>query len=903
MPRLKRRSGSICQRKKYHSKRHRSQSVSDNCDSIFSESTAEPHVDHDYLSQAAQPSDHDYSALSAQPPDQDYSSQTLDHCCSTGQITTDIILSTETVPVENVTADFLVSESLSVSAEESENPLIKLQENLASLVCSPYTLTYNQQQHAIEIVEFYQREGATPSVKLCVVIKSDFQVDIYVHRTLVPQSNEFWSTLPRQISSAEDVCNLLAKLETYGVCVGNPDEEFHEITPIGCGLSHSASQEISAFREGDFGAVQGNLLYNSTIRSAKCDFLVLGARCVNCSGLRRLLRERKYRRDEQKKREVTMSSTYKHSDMTREMLCKKLSMQKAHIKTLQTEVERLKREMNATIEKGIKLDDAQNHEMKDLMAVCQDDMEQEYPDPGCYQRLFWEQQKKYEKHGKHGMRWHPMMIKLCLYLRQKSSKAYEALRDSGFVQLPSMRTLYDYSHYIESRLGFQPDVAKMLKEECTKKDMYSAEHRSFVGVLFDEVKIKEDLVYDKHSGEIVGYVNLGEISNQLYELERVIQKKTPAVAKCILVIMVRGVTSDLKFPFAAFATVGITADFLYPIIWKAISILEVTLKLKVLFCTCDGASPNRRFFKLHATDGEPFTHKTVNPYDPTRHIYFISDVPHLIKTARNCFSNSYSHTKSRSLWKDGKDISWMHIVRLYEEHCEQNLYTPCPKLTRGHIDLTAFSRMKVSFAAQVFSATVANSLEMLYDESVEETVKFVRTMNKFFDCLNVRNPYEGRNKRNPDLNAYTNPEDERLHWLVNDFLEYFAQWKQTVDDRGEFSEAQKATMQLSHQTLTGLKMSALSITACVRFMLERGSQYILTSFFNQDPLEQHFGHYRHKVGSNNNPTVYEVKNILTQIRTVGAQALPSARGNCKRDENRRPRTLDHTPVPRRKPKK
>lgn len=132
----------------------------------------------------------------------------------------------------------------------------------------------------------------------------------------------------------------------------------------------------------------------------------------------------------------------------------------------------------------------------------------------------------------------------------------------------------------------------------------------------------------------------------------------------------------------------------------------------------------------------------------------------MIKTARNCFSNSYSHTKSGSLWKDGKDISWMHIVRLYEEHCEQNLYTPCPKLTRGQ-DLTAFSRMKVSFAAQVFSTTIANSLEMLYDESVEETVKFVRTMNKFFDCLNVRNPYEGRNKRNPDLNAYTNPEDER----------------------------------------------------------------------------------------------------------------------------------------------
>uniref|UniRef100_K1Q6T2 Uncharacterized protein n=1 Tax=Magallana gigas TaxID=29159 RepID=K1Q6T2_MAGGI len=55
MPRLKRRSGSIGQRKKYHSKKHPSQSVSDNCDSIFSESTtAEPHVDNNFLSLAAQ---------------------------------------------------------------------------------------------------------------------------------------------------------------------------------------------------------------------------------------------------------------------------------------------------------------------------------------------------------------------------------------------------------------------------------------------------------------------------------------------------------------------------------------------------------------------------------------------------------------------------------------------------------------------------------------------------------------------------------------------------------------------------------------------------------------------------------------------------------------------------------
>lgn len=40
----------------------------------------------------------------------------------------------------------------------------------------------------------------------------------------------------------------------------------------------------------------------------------------------------------------------------------------------------------------------------------------------------------------------------------------------------------------------------------------------------------------------------------------------------------------VEFPLATgFATNSITADFLYPIIWKAVSIVEVDVGLKVLF--------------------------------------------------------------------------------------------------------------------------------------------------------------------------------------------------------------------------------------------------------------------------------------------------------------------------------
>jgi hypothetical protein len=59
-------------------------------------------------------------------------------------------------------------------------------------------------------------------------------------------------------------------------------------------------------------------------------------------------------------------------------------------------------------------------------------------------------------------------------------------------------------------------------------------------------------------------------------------------------------------------------------------------------------------------------------------------------------------------------------------------------------------------------------------------------------------------------------------------------------------------MLLSHQTLTGLKISVHSIVDSVKFLLDSGAQFVLTHTFNQDPLE----HYRHKVGDNSNPLTF-----------------------------------------------
>ena len=76
-----------------------------------------------------------------------------------------------------------------------------------------------------------------------------------------------------------------------------------------------------------------------------------------------------------------------------------------------------------------------------------------------------------------------------------------------FLTLPSSRTLRDYTHYIKASTGFQPEVTEQLMNEAkldTREDFEKA-----IVLVFDEVKLKDSLVYDKHWVRIIGFVDVG----------------------------------------------------------------------------------------------------------------------------------------------------------------------------------------------------------------------------------------------------------------------------------------------------------------------------------------------------------------------------------------------------------
>ncbi len=235
-----------------------------------------------------------------------------------------------------------------------------------------------------------------------------------------------------------------------------------------------------------------------------------------------------------------------------------------------------------------------------------------------------------------------MIIKWCLNLKLMSTGTYHALRTSGFLTLPSERTLRDYSNLFHQKMGYQSEVMYQLLAEVTSLNI--TEEQMYVGLLLDEMKVREGLVYNKFNGEVIGFTHLGDVNDQFDVLEQKDGSRVHKVATHILVIMVRGLLFKLEFPLAHFSTIGITYEYLFPIVWEGIRLLE-TYGLKVLCVTCDGASPNRKFFGMQKRSSDhTLCYKTCNVYtDEERSVYFLSDPPHLMKTTRNCWSKLGIH--------------------------------------------------------------------------------------------------------------------------------------------------------------------------------------------------------------------------------------------------------------------
>ena len=123
----------------------------------------------------------------------------------------------------------------------------------------------------------------------------------------------------------------------------------------------------------------------------------------------------------------------------------------------------------------------------------------------------------------------------------------------------------------------------------------------YVTVVMDEMYIKEGLVFQKSTGALIGYEDLGDVNNLLCDTQNQINdpdNHRRPLAKVMLVFMVRGLLTSFKYPYVQFPATSTKGVDLFPLFRKVQSRLT-RLGLHIMAVTCDGASENRKMFSLH----------------------------------------------------------------------------------------------------------------------------------------------------------------------------------------------------------------------------------------------------------------------------------------------------------------
>lgn len=342
-------------------------------------------------------------------------------------------------------------------------------------------------------------------VKFSVVISEDLRLSISVFGRLLPSDHQLFKELPTTVGTFDTICKACTRLQEMTMCEGNKDDAFVNLVRIRGGVIKK-NDIVSAYLDGN----------SNSVHHSKCHVLLSEGigKCLPCINYRSTLRAMKCRMEK-----TTTSDSTSHKSHTNyrylqpdEMMARMKNLQRAK-RTAEKCVSRLNEKLHSIIdEHGIELEDEDASDMATLMK----EMDGEANAKNHFQKVFWEQQKKYNKlSDKRQMRWHPLMIRFALNLKYLSTNAYRAV--GNFLALPSRRTLCDYTHVTSVGAGVSQDMIQRMKKDMDFDSITSPE--KIVGVMLDEMKVKSGLVFNRRSGRLVGFVDLGTIAGELEALQ------------------------------------------------------------------------------------------------------------------------------------------------------------------------------------------------------------------------------------------------------------------------------------------------------------------------------------------------------------------------------------------------
>ncbi|KAG0410594.1 hypothetical protein HPB47_012294, partial [Ixodes persulcatus] len=437
-----------------------------------------------------------------------------------------------------------------------------------------------------------------------------------------------------------------------------------------------------------------------------------------------------------------------------------------------------------------------------------------------------------------GYRYSKQWLLECIILRMKGPRLYEHLRRHKVLVLPSRVCLFTY--------------IKQLLNSVKVKVQGIDDMKRHGGLVLDEMKLSSHLDMIA-SARIEGFVDLGQFTEEADQHTR---------ADHGLVVMFQPFVGRWTQIIGVFASSGnVKSGILTEIVVEETLLCE-KVGLRVDYICSDGASWNRAMWHalgIHGTSTS-VTCKVVHPADEERHLYFVSDFPHLVKCVRNLMMKHGFNTH------EGR-AHWEHVSTTWK--CDNNNVTckVAHKLTRAHIFPDGFQKMRVNLAFQIFSSSVVRAMSF-HEEKIEAqypnlkpTKLFVNLMADLVVVMTSRFPAQA-----------LRPGSKKAA-VLDETLQFLDAWEAHAGKLGF----------LSNSTAEGLRVSLHATKDLLAYLTEKvGFSFLMISRLSQDCLERCFGIVRQSCGANGHPTPAQFIVVMRCLAFYGLARSPKG-GNVEPD--------------------
>ncbi len=398
----------------------------------------------------------------------------------------------------------------------------------------------------------------------------------------------------------------------------------------------------------------------------------------------------------------------------------------------------------------------------------------------------------------------------------KSPMCYRFLQTR--FHLPSKSTINRWMSKIHIQEGFCPNLLRLLKVRVQR---LKPEDR-ICCLMMDELSLKEHVEYNTTRDKVIGFSPCGGDKLEF--------------ATGSLVLLVSGLRGHFRQVLAHFFWKNaIPGDKLLSLVCEALDILKsVGLTVKVL-----SADQGSNFVSLYNLLG--VTKKKPHFEHEGRKVYCVADVPHLLKSTRNCLSRNLIQSSTG-------EAHWSVITEFYQKDQDMKDARMAPKLKKVHFDLESRGiKMKVKIAAQTLSRTVSAGILThahfgQLGPHATSTAKFVMNINNLFDALNTSKE-RGITKYRSALTA----EDQSpLMQFLEEMDTWLSTWKiinqksEDVTSRFKFRDGWQMNIQAVKELVKELKADC-------------NIQYLMTRRLCTDPLENLFSIVRASRGLERNP--------------------------------------------------